>query len=43
LRKVTNEDVVRVSGTLFDKKGLSLTALGLSERESATLSLKLAP
>jgi predicted Zn-dependent peptidase len=43
LRKVTNEDVVRVSGTLFDRKGLSLTALGLSERESAALSLKLAP
>jgi len=41
LRKVTNEDVMRVSRALFDRDVLSMTTLGLSEREATGLSSKL--
>lgn len=41
LRRVTNEDVVRVSGALFDRDSLSLTTLGLGEREASSLTSKL--
>ncbi|OGD45224.1 hypothetical protein A3K69_03670 [Candidatus Bathyarchaeota archaeon RBG_16_57_9] len=41
LRVVTNEDIVRVSGALFERGSLTLTTLGLGEAEAADLSSKM--
>jgi len=41
LMLVSNEDVARVSSELFNKESLSITALGMSEREAEGLASKL--
>ncbi len=41
LMLVSNEDVARVSSELFDMESLSITALGMSERDAGSLASKL--
>jgi len=41
LMLVSNEDVARVSSELFNKESLSITALGMSERDSENLASKI--